>query len=157
MKTLELTKIVASMAIVSLLGSTYALAESDTDYRCGHGPYYQQGMMGQGYGMMGPGYGMQGQGMMGQGMMGPGYGMQGQGMRGQGYSDRDYEPIPEAKAKKMIDQYIKDNLKGFEVVKLEKQRVPMGIMYWAIIKDKSGNEFELHLNPWGYIRGPFVR
>jgi len=147
MKTLELTKIVVCMALASVLSSTSALAESDTEYRCGHGPYYQQGMMGQDYGMMGPG------------MMGPGYGMMGSryGMRGQGYSDRDYEPIPEAKARKMIEQYMKDNLKGFEIVKLEKQRVPMGIMYWAIVKDKNGNTFELHLNPWGYIRGPFVR
>lgn len=139
MKKLKMTKVVVSMALLSVLGSTYALAESDSEYRCGHNPY--------GYGMMG----------QGQGMMGQGYGARGQGMMGQGYNEREYEPIPEAKAKKMINQYIKDNLKGYEVIKVEKQRVPMGIMYWAIVKDKSGNEFEIHLNPWGYIRGPFVR
>jgi len=138
------------LAIVSisimLTATTILMAESETDYHCGQMPHY--------------GYGMMGQGMMGQGMMGQGYGMQGQGrgMKGQRYDrQRSYEPIPEAKARKMIDQYLKDNLKGFEVIKLEKQRMPMGIMYSAIVKDKNGNEFEIHLNPWGYIRGPFVR
>ncbi len=145
MKTLNISKTVVSILMATMLGSTYAVAETDTDYRCGHGPYYQQGMMGQGYGMHG------------QGMMGQGYGMHGQGMMGQGYSDRNYEPIPEVKAKRMIEKYVKENLKGFEIVKLEKQRVPMGIVYWAIVKDNNGNEFEIHLNPWGYIRGPFVR
>lgn len=40
---------------------------------------------------------------------------------------------------------------------MEKEQMPMGIMYWAIIKDKNGNEMELHINPWGYINGPLVR
>lgn len=112
-------------------------AEYGVDYKCGQ----------YGYGMMG-----------GQGMMG-GYGMMGnQGMMGQNYgTQRGYEPIPEAKAKKMIEQYLKDNLKGFEITKMESQRMPMGLAYWATVKDKNGNEFELHLNPWGYISGPFVR
>lgn len=123
--------VVVSMSIM-LTATTILMAESETDYHCGHMPHY--------------GYGMMGQGMMGQGMKGQRYDRQ-----------RSYEPIPEAKARKMIDQYLKDNLKGFEVIKLEKQRMPMGIMYSAIVKDKNGNEFEIHLNPWGYIRGPFVR
>lgn len=123
---------------IMLLGTPVLMAESDTDYRCGQQPYY--------------GYGMQGQGMMEDG------GMQGQGMMGQGYQrQRNYEPIPEVKAKKMLDQYIKDNLKGFEITKIEKERVRMGVIYIAIVKDNNGNEFEIHLNPWGYIRGPFVR
>jgi len=127
---------VVSMSIM-LAASTMLMAESETDYRCGQQP----GMMGQGYGMYG------------QGMMGQGYGMHGQGMMGQ----RNYEPIPETKARKMLNQYIKDNLKGFKLEKLEKQRVPRGIIYVATVKDSNGNEFEIHLNPWGYIRGPFVR
>lgn len=138
---------VIGMSLI-LTATTILMAESDTDYRCGHGPYSGYGMMGQGYG-----YGMHGQGMMGQGMMGQGYGMMGQKYDNQ----REYEPIPEAKAKKMLNQYIKDNLKGFELVKLDKQRMPMGILYLATVKDNNGNEFELHLNPWGYIIGPFVR
>jgi hypothetical protein len=131
------------LCALMLVGATGAIAE-ETEYRCGHGPNYGYGMMHHGYGM-GPG--------MGPGMMGPGY-----GMGPQGYDrDRSYEPIPEAKARKMIEQYLADNLKGFEIVKLDKQRMPMGIMYWAVIKDDKGNEMELHLNPWGYIRGPFIR
>ncbi len=57
----------------------------------------------------------------------------------------------------MLGQYIKDNLKGFKLIELETQRMPMGIIYIATVKDSNGNEFEIHLNPWGYIRGPFVR
>ncbi|MDT8339563.1 MAG: hypothetical protein RQ763_10205 [Sulfurimonas sp.] len=115
------------------------MAESDTDYRCGQQPSY-------------------GYGMPGQGMMEDGYGMPGQGMMGQGYQRQsNYEQIPEVKAKKMLDQYIKDNLKGFEITKIEKERVRMGVVYIAIVKDNNGNEFEIHLNPWGYIRGLFVR
>ena len=137
---------VVSMSLM-LTATTMLMAESETDYRCGQGPYSGYGMMGQGYG-----YGMHGQGMMGQG-----YGMHGQGMMGQGYNNqRDYEPIPEVKAKKMLNQYIKDNLKGFKLVKLDKQRMPMGILYLATVEDNNGNVFELHLNPWGYIKGPFV-
>lgn len=42
------------------------------------------------------------------------------------------------------------------ITKMEKERRPMGTMYWVVIQDKSGNEMELHMNPWGYIRGPFI-
>ena len=46
---------------------------------------------------------------------------------------------------------------GYSITKMEKESMPMGTMYWVIVKDKNGNEMELHMNPWGYIRGPFVR
>jgi len=95
------------------------------------------------------GYG-QGHGMMGGGEYG--YGM----MRG-GYYDDDYQQIPEKEAKEKFEKFVEKHLKGFKITKIDKQRMPMGAMYWAILKDDNGNEFELHLNPHGYIRGPFVK
>jgi hypothetical protein len=97
--------------------------------------------------------------------MGGGYGpgmMQGRGwgqgmMRGGTNADEEYQPIPEKEAKMIFEKYIADYLKGYKIMKVEKQRVPMGTMYWAIVKDAGGNEFELHLNPFGQVRGPFVR
>lgn len=127
-----------------LAASVPLCAVSDDDERRGYG-----------YGMMGPGM-MQGNGYgYGPGMMrdrgGYGYGM------GRGYYDDDYEPITEKKAKELFEKFMAKHLKGFKITKLVKERMPMGPMYWAILKDSSGNEFELHLNPHGYIRGPFVR
>jgi len=102
------------------------------------------------------GYGMGGGYGMGPGMMqGRGYGY-GQGMMG-GYYDGDYQPIPEKEAKVIIEKFIDEHLKGFKIIKIDSQRMPMGTMYWAILKDSNGNEFELHLNPFGQVRGPFVR
>ncbi len=122
------------------------VAVADDDDRRGYG----YGMMGPGM-MHGDGYGY-GPGMMqGRGGYGYGYGM------GRGYYDDDYEPISEKKAKELFNKFMDKHLKGYTISKMESQRMPMGTMYWAIVKDKNGNEFELHLNPRGYIRGPFVR
>jgi hypothetical protein len=116
------------------------VAVSDDDDRRGYG-----------YGMMGPGM-MQGDGYgMMRGSRGYGYGM------GRGYYDEDYEPVSQEKAKELFEKFMAKHLKGFKITKIVKERMPMGPMYWAIVKDKNGNEFELHLNPHGYIRGPFVR
>ena len=54
MKTSRIEHMLLSIALVAGLSFTYAIADSDTDYRCGHGPYYYE-----------QSYGMQGQGMMG--------------------------------------------------------------------------------------------
>ena len=129
-----------------ILVAAVPLAVLGDDYKDDR-PAYGYGM---GPGMM-HGYG---QGMMGPGMMG-GYGY-GYGM-GRGYYDDDYNPISEKEAKELFEKFIAKHLKGFAITKIDKQRMPMGTMYWAILKDKNGNEFELHLSPRGYIQGPFVR
>ena len=98
--------------------------------------------------------------------MGPGYQQMGPGnyefcdecgtyhMRGH-YAG--YRSIPEKEARDKFDHFVSKHLKGFTITKMEKERMPMGTMYWVVIKDKSGNEMELHMNPWGYIRGPFIK
>lgn len=131
MKTLS--KIVISLALVSAVPLSL-VADDDENVRPGYG--------GMGYGM-GPGM-----------MRGYGYGP---GMMGGGYYDEEYQPIPEKEAKMIFEKYIDKHLKGFKITKMDKQRMPMGDMYWVVLKDASGNEFELHLNPFGRIRGPFVK
>lgn len=69
----------------------------------------------------------------------------------------DQKAMSEKKAREKFETFIKKHLKGYTITKMEKERMPMGTMYWVIVKDKNGNEMELHMNPWGYIRGPFVR
>lgn len=68
-----------------------------------------------------------------------------------------YQSMPEKEAREKFEAFVGKHLKGFTITKMEKERRPMGTMYWVIIQDKSGNEMELHMNPWGYIRGPFIR
>ncbi|WP_294891997.1 MULTISPECIES: hypothetical protein [unclassified Sulfuricurvum] len=102
--------------------------------------------------------------------MGPGYGMMGYGYGGgygpceecgtyhmRGNNDDGYRAMSEKEAKEKFDAYVSKHLKGYTMGKMEKQRMPMGTMYWVIVKDKNGNEMELHMNPWGYIRGPFIK
>ncbi|HEO99324.1 MAG: hypothetical protein JW682_03760 [Campylobacterales bacterium] len=68
-----------------------------------------------------------------------------------------YNVIPEKEAREKFESFVSKHLKGFTITKMEKERMLMGVMYWVVIKDKSGNEMELHMNPWGYIRGPFIK
>ncbi|MDM5271581.1 hypothetical protein PGH07_05290 [Sulfurovum sp. zt1-1] len=98
--------------------------------------------------------------------MGPGYHMMGPGnyefcdecgtyhMRGHYDGDKT---IQEKEAREKFEVFVKKHLKGFTITKMASEKVPMGTMYWAIIEDKNGNQMELHMNPWGYIRGPFIR
>jgi len=69
----------------------------------------------------------------------------------------DAKPTSEKEARDKFESYLKVHLKGFSITKIEKTEMPRGAMYWAEIKDKNGNEMELHMNPWGYIRGPFIK
>lgn len=136
-------------------------------------------MMGPGYGMMGYGPGGMmgyGPGMIGYGggmMMGYGRGgMMGYGPGGMmanqpcdecgnyhqsGYNSGAYRPISEKEAREKFDSFVGKHLKGYSISEMNKQNMPMGTMYWVLIKDKNGNTMELHMNPWGYIMGPFVR
>jgi hypothetical protein len=65
--------------------------------------------------------------------------------------------ISEEEAKQKFEIFLSKHLKGFTITKMHTARMPMGTMYWIIIEDKNGNEMELHMNPGGYIRGPFIR
>lgn len=105
--------------------------------------------------------------------MGPGYHMKGPGYQKMGPGNYEfcdecgtyhmrghydgYQSIPEKDARAKFEAFVSKHLKGFTITKMEKERRPMGTMYWVVIKDKSGNEMELHMNPWGYIRGPFIK
>ena len=102
---------------------------------------YERGMMGYGYHMMGPDYepcedcGT---------------------YHHHGYYNKN-KSLSSKQAREKFEAYIKKHLKGYSITKMEQENMPMGTMYWVIVKDKNGNEMELHMNPWGYIRGPFVR
>jgi hypothetical protein len=136
--------------ILALLALPVSMsADDDRPYR-GMGEGY--GHMGYGQGMMGQGYGHMG---YGQGMMGKPCDDCGVYHR-KGYS-KDYKALTEEEAKTKVKAFISKHLKGFSITKIEKEEMPMGTMYWVTIKDKNSNEMELHVNPWGYIRGPFVQ
>ncbi|MEF3255669.1 MAG: PepSY domain-containing protein [Deferribacterales bacterium] len=108
------------------------------------------GPMGPGYGY-GPGYGKQ---AIGQGY-GPGYcgGMKA-GMKGNFGPNAQFKPITEDEAKKAVEDFMKSNLKGFSIEKFEKVERPRGTAYFATVTDKK-NTFEVHVNPWGRVVGPF--
>ncbi len=78
------------------------------------------------------------------------------------YHERGYgkkhKTLTEDEAAKKMKMFVEKHLKNYSIVSFSKAEVPKGDMYWAIIKEeKDGNELELHMNPWGYIRGPFIR
>jgi hypothetical protein len=100
---------------------------------------------------------------MGFGMMGHGgYDMMSQPCKECGSyhskgNTKEVKTLNEEEAKKKMEMFVAKHLKGFSIVQFEKEQVPRGTMYWAVVKEKNGNEMELHMNPWGYIRGPFIR
>ncbi|KAA0258820.1 PepSY domain-containing protein [Deferribacter autotrophicus] len=144
------------LATVVIFGATLAFA---------HGPGFGRGYgYGMGPGMMGPGYNqgtLPGAGYgMGPGMMGPGYN-QGFGY-GPGYCmgygagfQGNVKQITEDDAKKLVEKILKENFKGYKVKEVEKFRMPMGTMYEVDVVDAAGNKFEFHVNPWGFVMGPF--
>ncbi|MCA1928244.1 MAG: PepSY domain-containing protein [Calditerrivibrio sp.] len=113
------------------------------------GSAFAWGPMGQGYGKPGfaQGYGQGcGKGMM----MGYGAGY-GRGINGQNV---EKNILSETDAKKAIEEFMKNNLKGFSIEKIEKFQVPRGTAYYATVTDKK-NSFQIHVNPWGNVVGPF--
>jgi len=105
-----------------------------------YGPGYGRGMGGggNGYNQGSPCYGQ-------------GYGPGMRGYRNQG----EIKQLTEKDAKAAFDKFLAENLKGYTYEKIDKLNVPRGTMYSVNVKDANGNEFILHLNPWGYVRGPF--
>ena len=117
-----------------------------------HGPGFGRGY-GMGPGMMGPGAGYG---------YGPGYqkGFRGYGPGfcmgyGANYYQGNVKQVTEKEAKEAVEKILKENFKGYEVEEVEKFRMPMGTMYEVDVKDTAGNKFEFHVNPWGYVMGPF--
>lgn len=88
----------------------------------------------------------------GAGGFGPGYGP---GMGGRGLVvQQDGKVIDDTAAKAKVQNYLKSNLKGFEIDEAVKVQRPRGTMYRFTVKDKSGNMFVLRVNPFGYLMGP---
>ncbi|MCX8083853.1 MAG: PepSY domain-containing protein [Calditerrivibrio sp.] len=97
---------------------------------------------------------------------GPGYGMgpkfqncyKGCGcgmMGGKGFGPGVATPsLSEADAKKAVESFMAANLKGFSIKDTQKFQVPRGTVYVFKVSDGK-NTFELHVNPVGYVRGPF--
>ena len=107
------------------------------------------------YGGMGRGNGMMG----GYGMMGGGCG-QCQQFGQHGQPEQPGQPavkaITKEEAQKKVDAYIASNLKGYKVEKTQEFQGRMHTMYNFFVKDASGNQFILRVNPWGNVMGPFV-
>lgn len=110
-----------------------------------------------GYGGQG-GYPCYGSGFGGGQGYGPGM-MGGRGGYGapcwQNQQDGDFKAIDDAGAKKVVQDYLAKNLKGFEITDATKFERPMGMVYRFAVKDKNGNQFILMVNPFGYLNGPF--
>ncbi|WP_373072756.1 hypothetical protein [Sulfurimonas sp.] len=143
----SLTRVSVVLALLAL--PVGIMADDDRPYR-GMGPGYGN--------MMGPGYGN----MMGPGYRGHGYGMMGQPCEDCGNYHRqeyqkEYKTLSEKEVKTKVKAFLSEHLKGFSISKMEKDEMPRGYTYWFIIKDQNGNEMDLYVNPWGYIRGPYVR
>ncbi|MBI4609259.1 MAG: PepSY domain-containing protein [Candidatus Rokubacteria bacterium] len=107
-------------------------------------PMRMGGMMGMGPGMMGMGPGMMG---MGPGMMGAGTG---EGAC-PGMGAAAAEPISEAKAKELAQQYADKYLKGFTVEKVLPFTGMHHTMYSVELKGPKDEVRTLHINPWGNV------
>ncbi|WP_027388984.1 hypothetical protein [Chrysiogenes arsenatis] len=64
--------------------------------------------------------------------------------------------LSDADARTAIDEYVNANLKGYTVGAVQSYATPRGAMFTADVTDASGNNFVLHVNPWGTVRGPFL-
>ncbi|MDK2791505.1 MAG: hypothetical protein PWQ25_368 [Deferribacteres bacterium] len=118
------------MKKLTLILGTLALT---TAFAFAHGGWGGYGMMGQGYGGYGPG-----------------------GCFGAYNQNGDFKQLTEEEAIKKVQDVLKENFKGYEIVNTEKFKMPMGTMFEVEVKDAAGNEFEFHVNPFGYVMGPFV-
>lgn len=98
---------------------------------------------GRGYGGCGDGQGY-GQGMMGRGGQGAGPCVQTQ----------TGDPVDDAGAKAVVEKYLSENLKGYEITDAVKKEVRRGMVYRFAVEDKNGNQFVLMVNPFGQLRGP---
>ncbi|MCD8554249.1 PepSY domain-containing protein [Seleniivibrio sp.] len=98
-------------------------------------------------------YGGMGRGMMGGNGMGGGCGQCPQfGQNGQ----PAVKALTKEEAQKKVDAYIAANLKGYKIEKTQEFEGRMHTMYNFFVKDSSGNQFILRVNPWGNVMGPFV-
>lgn len=78
-------------------------------------------------------------------------------MRGFGQSQYPSQNIGEAKAKDMIRQFLDaNNMKDYKVLNIQKIQVPRGAAYYATVENKNKQQYEIHVNPWGYVVGPFA-
>lgn len=78
-------------------------------------------------------------------------------MRGYGQAQYPVQNIGEAKAKDMIRQFLdSNNMKDYKVLNIQKIQVPRGTAYYATIENKNKQQYEVHVNPWGYVVGPFA-
>ncbi|ADD69697.1 conserved hypothetical protein [Denitrovibrio acetiphilus DSM 12809] len=106
---------------------------------------YQGGFRGQGGGSYGGhGYGMMGGGFGGMGAGAPCYGLNGQ----------PANPVDDAGAKTIVQDYLDANLKGFTIADIVKFETPRGGMYTVEVKDNNGNLFVFRVNPFGRLMGP---
>ncbi len=78
-------------------------------------------------------------------------------MRGYGASVYPTQNITESKAKDMIRQFLDTNsMKDYRVINIQKIQVPRGTAYYATVENKNKQQYEIHVNPWGYVVGPFA-
>lgn len=136
--------------------------------------FAQQGGMGNGMGMgngNGMGMGMQDggnnpcpMGNCGGNGQGRGYGY-GHGPKHGGYgpncmqggaqAEATVKTADEAKAK--VQEVIKNDFKGYKITKTEEFVGRGGNKSFRVLtSDASGNEFIFHVNPFGYVKGPWL-
>ncbi|PMP63631.1 hypothetical protein [Desulfurella multipotens] len=78
-------------------------------------------------------------------------------MKGYGQAQYPIQNIGEAKAKDMIRQFLdSNNMKDYKIINIQKIQVPRGTAYYATIEGKNKQQYEIHVNPWGYVVGPFA-
>ena len=96
-------------------------------------------------------------GMGGGGMgAGTGTGVGGAGMPGQGNRlPADFQPVTKDQADKIAQDYVAENLKGYEIISSEPFEGRRFTGYTYTVKDASGKTFNMIVNARGQVRGPF--
>ncbi|ADU65585.1 hypothetical protein LGV61_04700 [Desulfurispirillum indicum] len=66
------------------------------------------------------------------------------------------DPVTQEQATQAAQEFVAKNLNGFTVADVVSYETPRATMYTATVVDDRGNTFILHVNPAGYVRGPFT-
>lgn len=78
-------------------------------------------------------------------------------MRGFSQSQYPAQNIGESKARDMIRQFLDtNNMKDYKILNIQKIQVPRGTAYYATVENHNKQQYEIHVNPWGYVVGPFA-
>jgi hypothetical protein len=71
-------------------------------------------------------------------------------------SGANFINLSKENASKTLTEFVKNNLKGYTIINIDGLVTPRGTIYFANVKDSSGNIFQIKINRFGNVMGPFL-